>query len=231
MLRITGMVIPISLFTFALSSNAALADPWTDGSSSVYVTDTSDKAGIGTTTPATQLEVNHDANSYWGLRLKNTYSGGHSWTMGDGKSAHGGFSIYDDTAAADRLFIASTGKIGIGSSSPSRLLHLKNSASDTGIRIESTGTNADFLLYSGVGSADKFGIYDEDASLDRLVIDSSGNVGIGTTSPSYKLDVNGDIGVNETLYGPASTALTLQSATGRAMIFNTNGSNERMRDN
>lgn len=229
LLRLTGIVIPVTLFAFVMLSNAALADPWTDGGSSVYVTDTSDSAGIGTTSPGTKLHVTYDANSVWGFRLNNTYSGGRSWTLGDGISAHGGFSIYDSTAAADRLFIASTGKIGLGTVSPSRLLHISNSASDTGIRIESTGTTADFLLYSGVGGADKFGIYDEDAGTDRLVIDSSGNIGIGTTSPGQKLDVNGDVAINETLYGPAGSALTLEAQSGRAMIFNTDGANERMR--
>ena len=215
-----------TLLSFA---NVAMADPWTDGGSSVYVTDTSDIVGIGTTSPSTKLHVNYDGNSYWGLRLNNTYTGGRNWVLGDGVSAHGGFSIYDATASADRFFIASTGKIGIGTASPSRLIHLSNSASDTGIRIESTGTGADFLLYSGVGSADKFGIYDEDASTDRLVIDSSGNIGIGTASPGVRLDVNGDAAINNKLFGPSSTNLDLESQSGQDIRLNTNGSNERMR--
>ena len=42
----------------------------------------------------------------------------------------------------------------------------------------------------GVG---KFSVYDKTANASRLTIDSSGNVGIGTASPSKKLDVAGDI--------------------------------------
>jgi hypothetical protein len=38
---------------------------------------------------------------------------------------------------------------------------------------------------------------------DKLVMDSAGNVGIGTTAPGYKLDVSGDARVTGTLYAGA----------------------------
>jgi hypothetical protein len=45
-----------------------------------------------------------------------------------------------------------------------------------------------------------FRIYDQDNARDRLVIDASGNVGIGTSSPAYKLDVSGDLAVSGKIY-------------------------------
>jgi len=56
---------------------------------------------------------------------------------------------------------------------------------------------------------------------ERMRIDSSGNVGIGTSSPGYKLTVNGNISTENynILSGSASYSLSLSAGT----AFNTNG--------
>jgi hypothetical protein len=105
------------------------------------------------------------------------------------------------------------GNVGIGTASPATLLHL-NSNTNTIQTIETTSTGANFAnltLKTGskaytLGSAangvtfqslaNKFFIFDESAVTTRLVIDTTGNVGIGTTSPGYTLDVNGSVAGN-----------------------------------
>jgi hypothetical protein len=67
---------------------------------------------------------------------------------------------------------------------------------------------------------------------ERVRIDTSGNVGIGTSAIAEKLDVNGNIFLR-----PASPivytggTLTFQSGSASPLIFNTNAGSERMRIN
>jgi hypothetical protein len=99
-----------------------------------------------------------------------------------------------------------TGNVGIGTSSPGKALHLSGSDGDYGIRIEQTASAAGkaALVFTknpdrewGFGTLattenSNFVIRDFTAGQHRFIIDSNGNVGIGTTDlGSYKLYVNG----------------------------------------
>jgi len=80
---------------------------------------------------------------------------------------------------------------------------------------------------------------DDNADAVAITIDSSENVGIGTSSPSVPLHVNTSgtsmarfVGGNDgNLYitNDSANVVTLQAAGGDALSFNTNGGNERMR--
>ena len=80
------------------------------------------------------------------------------------------------------------GNVGIGTTSPSEKLHLKNTVgTGTFIRFEDTGGGGSYV---GTRSGN-IEIYTGDA--ERMRITSGGNLGIGTTSPATRLDVNGAI--------------------------------------
>lgn len=97
-----------------------------------------------------------------------------------------------------------TGKVGIGTTTPSVDLHVKNTTTWAQMMIESSGSNADSGLrikdtggdwkignnIYGVGSG-IFSIFDFTAMQNRLVIDANGNVGIGRSWPSARLDILG----------------------------------------
>lgn len=106
------------------------------------------------------------------------------------------------------LVIMPTGNIGVGTISPSSLLHVNTSDQNTDFSLTNTfGTTGRNRILLGIvdrtwqiendGALDIFKIRDADANSDRFVIDYSGNVGIGTIAPDAKLTVKGDIHAQE----------------------------------
>jgi len=96
-----------------------------------------------------------------------------------------------------------TGKVGIGISSPTEILHVQ-SATSPYITVENTTTAApfgifldnatrDWFLLHSPGGSDRLAIYDGTRADEVMVFEgTTGNVGIGNTTPDYKLDVTGD---------------------------------------
>ena len=105
---------------------------------------------------------------------------------------NGDISFYEDTGTTAKLtWKASDESLGIGTDSPNQALHISKGG-QTGVRLTSTSFGADFGLLSSVSGQNGFGIYDYNASGYRFNIDSSGNVGIGTSSPQAPLDIASD---------------------------------------
>ena len=115
-----------------------------------------------------------------------------------------------DPSVTEKFRVTHDGKVGIGTSSPSANLHIAGTGGDVKLIIDRTDART-FSLYCP--SNNTFRIKDEDASADRMTIDSSGNVGIGTTSPSQKLDVDGHINVDGSIIGSHSSWLDIYTDT------------------
>ena len=184
--------------------------------------------GIGITNPGTHLVVQqnniHDSNFHAdddaAILVKNSASGsgGKSVIKLDNEAAlvygDGSSNLIFSDLSNERMRIDSSGKVGIGATSPSATLHAKSGTTDVVADFESTDANAWIQIRdnSTTDTAVMVGAVGDDMRLragsnERVRIDSSGNVGIGTTSPTQKLDVRGSvyvgtkIGINTTSPG------------------------------
>ena len=126
---------------------------------------------------------------------------------------------YSSQTVNDAIWIKNTGNVGIGTTSPDKKLHV--SGSDTVLRIQS-GTGGVYMQMDSGASSSYIGqlgtsMYFENGGTERMRITSAGNVGVNTTSPSYKLDVNGDIrstGAIRVNTGTIDTVLTFDTSAG-----------------
>ena len=131
------------------------------------------------------------------------------------------------------LTIDSSQRCGIGTASPADRLHVEGG----GLRLEEDGGVTISYREATTGNAELI-FRDAKAASDRLKIDSSGNVGIGTTSPGEKLELSGTGSVwnkitNGTVTGyvgvsSSGASFDLYGSTNHPMRFFTNG-NERAR--
>ena len=101
------------------------------------------------------------------------------------------------------------GNVGIGETNPAHKLSIKATDDTRGILVNNTlatsyaeialKASREFRVGTGGSTSatdarDRWYVYDATASTHRLTLDSSGNFGIGTTSPSARLEVYGTDG-------------------------------------
>jgi hypothetical protein len=205
-----------------------------------------------------QNEYYNGAYKYLTTGVASTYnqvSGGHYFKTASSGSAdatitwrnvlqiasNGDLSLYEDTGTTPKFFWdASAEALGIGTSTPSQVLHL-STASTSYALAETTGTgtsagfrmkgsaSADYTLFTTQGT-NQFAIYDNAAGTERLRIDASGDVKLITANDTAGTSKFLTFGTNS--YNRAGIKCTNAATYDGSLEFYTgNASNfaERMR--
>ena len=115
----------------------------------------------------------------------------------------------DNANASASLVVRDDGRVGVGTSSPSRELTVVDTTTSAGIAIDSSTQTNNFYIEASKAGLPRFSIYENSDvvyinSYNRMtfranqlggsggnIVFLQGNVGIETSSPSYKLDVSG----------------------------------------
>jgi len=133
--------------------------------------------------------------------------------LGTEKGASGGTAraMELQTDGATRMTISSDGNVGIGTTTPTNPLHVYGATADQGIILNNVSNprfsilraGTERLRFNAVGNIGTISAPNGNglalggvADASHLVINSSGNIGIGTIAPTEKLDVAGNLKVS-----------------------------------
>jgi hypothetical protein len=177
---------------------------YTNAETDLFISSAGD-VGIGTTSPGYKLEVNGNAEFLNNVNIKNNSYDDYQIAVDSV-----GFSVYNRTDAAYNMTISHTGNVGIGTTSPNVKLQITGNSTNSLLldpinsaiaqNVFFDGSAWDSVNHSVAGSVMQLGTdgsfafrrataADPPVLTYSMYIDSNGNVGIGTTSPSDLLSL------------------------------------------
>ncbi len=211
--------------------------------------DSSGNVGIGTTTPSYLLHVEGDtgvSNGEHALAVVRKVAGGPGFTTGyQANGASATYSFFRATSSSDFgigttnnnkvIYLAdSTGYVGIGTTTPGMQLDVAGDMRSGGnvwtstVRANTIATNGTSdLILKNTGAKDI--IFQTDNGVERMrIANTSGNVGIGTTTPGTQLHITGGMAFQATSTVPATVAsqgrIYFDSAANKFKVSENNGS-------
>ena len=198
----TGFCIGTSCIT---SWPAGATSQWTSAGSNIYYNN--GNVGIGTANAAYKLHV-YDATNGGMIAVDGptAVTKQYRW-LNNGNLQWAAYApanssdlrFYD---TADRITFQAGGNVGIGTASPTEKLDVAGSIQAQGatagsnriVLKDTSGSPRTWEWYPQASGANTLGLFERVSGVTPLtVVAPSGNVGIGTISPAYKLDVAGAV--------------------------------------
>jgi hypothetical protein len=185
---------------------------FTNGSERLRI-DSSGNVGIGTSSPVSKLHVvgpinierTGVANVYSTVDMEGNFR----------FNASGGYAHTFLNNGSELVRIMPSGNVGIGTTAPDARLHVYSAGSGTTLAVGRASGNSSIKASSdaagGYLSLDSTGgatIINHYVSDNVWLASGGGNVGVNNSSPSYKLDVTGDINFTSTLKFGGVTVLS-----------------------
>ena len=163
------------------------------------------KVGVNTATPSQQLHVNGEAYIFTGSTSVRTLSGIFKADTIENSAGASNLKLQTESGGNKHIEITpnGTGNVGIGTASPSQLLHVyrvgvlepkfQSTNGRVGLQLTAGNTgDANWILYSGYPAAGDFTIREGGVANHIVVKKTSGSVGIGTASPGSLLTISGN---------------------------------------
>ena len=251
-------------------TNAAAFTSFGVGASERMRIDSSGNVGIGLTNPSAALQVFRSGSTEASIKFNNgNASSGFvvgASTAGEGLVYHvDNQPIRFATNNTERMRIDSSGNVGIGTSSPAAKLNVIGGRTFLSANNETYSLGVQYTSSTGqyyigaTNSATPDLVFSNVGGTERMRLDNSGNVGIGTSSPittSARLSVkavgdydaglaigsnasaanwarldfkNTNVAYNGIIYQDEGGLFNIRNDGANAIAFSTNGGNERMR--